>query len=295
MSRVFLSVAAIAAACSAHGGCARPDLARRIEARIRAANAEVSVAFEDLATGERVALGADRSLHAASTMKIAVMLETYRQAAAGELRLDDPVPVRNEFRSLVDGSLFSVERTGDADPVTHDHIGKTLSIETLVRRMIVRSSNLATNLLIERLSAARVTALCRALGAHATHIRRGVEDGKAFRAGIVNTTTAGDLVTLLRAIAERRVPHADAMRAVLLAQELNDGIPAGLPRGTAVAHKTGSIASHYHDAAIVLPDGRQPYLLAVMTRGLPDARVAAPMVAEISRLVWEHAGRAGTR
>jgi beta-lactamase class A len=77
------------------------------------------------------------------------------------------------------------------------------------------------------------------------------------------------------------------MRAILLRQEFNDEIPAGLPKGTPVAHKTGWITATTHDAAIVYPPGRPPYVLVVLTRAIPQREVAQRLMADISRDVWQ--------
>ena len=156
--------------------------------------------------------------------------------------------------------------------------------------MITRSSNLATNALIELVGAEQANATAHALGA--THIRvlRGVEDGKAFEAGRNNTTTSSDLATLLLRI-ERGEALGPAsvrlMKEILLHQEFNEGIPAGIPKGIPVAHKTGSITAHLHDAAIVYPTDRKPYVLVVLTRKIPDERIARALIVDVSRLVWE--------
>jgi beta-lactamase class A len=160
--------------------------------------------------------------------------------------------------------------------------------------MITRSSNFATNELIELVGAANVTAAARALGATRTQVLRGVEDQKAFDAGMINTTTAGDLATLLVAIENGKVlsPSSSAlMRDILLAQEFNEKIPAGLPPGTRVAHKTGEITAVSHDAAIVYPAGRKPYVLTVLTRGIRDSKASSALIADISRLVYGYATR----
>src|SRR6267378_2509078 len=65
-----------------------------------------------------------------------------------------------------------------------------------------------------------------------------------------------------------------------------DGIPAALPPGTRVAHKPGRITGHSHDAALVLPRGRPPYALVVLTRGFEDERAALGAIRAISRAVW---------
>ena len=160
----------------------------------------------------------------------------------------------------------------------------------LLERMIVRSSNLASNALIAIVGAERANATAHALGASRIKVLRGVEDQKAFDAGMINTTTSRDLAVLMSAIEQKRAASkwsCDAMRAILLRQEFNDEIPAGLPHGTPVAHKTGSITGVLHDAAIVYPKGRPPYVLVVLTRGIPDEKVARALIADLSRIVYE--------
>jgi beta-lactamase class A len=157
--------------------------------------------------------------------------------------------------------------------------------------MIVRSSNLATNELIELVSAASVTATARELGAERLSVLRGVEDQKAFDKGMINTTTSRDLAILLAGIENGKVLSGGSsavMREILLAQEFNDKIPAGLPAGTRVAHKTGEITAVSHDAAIVYPGGRKPYVLVVLTKGVRESAQSSALIADISRMVWNH-------
>jgi beta-lactamase class A len=165
-------------------------------------------------------------------------------------------------------------------------VGEKVAVRKLIERMIVRSSNLATNVLLGRAEPAEVTSRCRALGCKDTEVVRRLQDAKAFDAGKNNVTSAHDLALLLAAIGEERVPGAKEMRSVLARQELNEGIPAGLPHGTKVAHKTGSITKHYHDAALVLPEGEKGYVLVVLTRGMEE-KDAVALVRAISKLVWE--------
>jgi beta-lactamase class A len=155
--------------------------------------------------------------------------------------------------------------------------------------MIVRSSNLATNQLIELVSAASVTETARRFGAMRLSVLRGVEDQKAFDKGMINTTTSRDLATLLAGIENGNVlsgQSSSVMRDILLAQEFNEKIPAGLPPGTRVAHKTGEITAVSHDAAIVYPEGRKPYVLVVLTKGIRDPQQASTLIADVSRIVW---------
>jgi beta-lactamase class A len=163
-------------------------------------------------------------------------------------------------------------------------------VRELLELMITRSSNLATDILIERVGAARAQRTARALGAWAIQVLRGVEDGAAYRAGLNNTTTARDLGVLLAAIAARRAASrgaCDSMLAILGRQEFNEGIPAGVPAGVRVAHKTGWIGQVvYHDAAIVFPPQGDAYVLVVLTGGIQEDSVAHDLVGDLSHLVY---------
>ena len=276
------------------GAATAPDSLRdRIVERIAAApGATVGVVYVDLETGERLSIAADSVFHAASTMKIPVMIEVLRRAQQGAFSLDQGILLINQFRSLADGSPFSLDAKDDGDSSLYLRVGQRVPVREMLRLMIVRSSNLATNQLIELVGAAHVTAGAHALGATRTQVLRGVEDQKAFDAGLINSITAGDLATFLVAIENGRIlsPESSAlMRDILLAQEFNEKIPAGLPPGTRVAHKTGEITAVSHDAAIVYPSGRKPYILVVLTRGIRDGKESATLIADISRIVYAHA------
>jgi beta-lactamase class A len=255
-------------------------------------DAVLGVAFHDLATGDSLFINADERFHAASTMKVPVMIELYRRVDAGTLRLDQPIPLANQFASIVDGSPYALDPEADSDSAAYLLVGKRVTLTELIDHMITRSSNLATNALIDLVGAKNANATAHALGARDIRVLRGVEDGKAFQAGLNNTTTARDLATLMEAIETGRAASrasCDAMRDVLLRQEFNGEIPAGLPPGTRVAHKTGFITAVLHDAAVVYPSGRRPYVLVVLTRGITDEAAARRLIADVSHLVYEHA------
>jgi len=274
-----------------------PTLETRLAQRIRQVpGAEAAVWVEDLGTGTTFAVAETVTYHPASTMKLPVMVALVRAAEAGALALDDRVILENRFRSIVDGSPYALIREEDSDPALYDRVGAPISFRELNHRMIVRSSNLATNALIERLGADSVTRVAAALGAEGVIVRRGVEDAKAFAAGRNNATTARGLGRLLAAIERGTAASAAGtalLRTTLLAQEFNDEIPAGLPAGTPVAHKTGWITGQTHDAAIVYPPGRAPFVLVVLTRGIPDRATAQRLIADLAGLAWSHvvAGR----
>lgn len=279
-------------ATPSHSDTLRASLQERI-AQVKGAS--VAVAYQHLGNAQdSLYLEADLSFHAASTMKVPVMLEFFRQVDAGKLSLEQQLPLANQFASIVDGSPYALEAKDDEDASLYERLGKPVPARELVERMITRSSNLATNTVIALVDAKRVTKTLRSLGARQMTVLRGVEDGKAYQKGLNNTATARDLATLMTAIEQGRAASpasTRAMRAILLAQELNLEIPAGLPPGTPVAHKTGQISGVLHDAAIVYPSGRPPYVLVVLTRGIPDEKVARALIADLSRQVYAHATR----
>ena len=251
-------------------------------------DATVAVAIRDLASGDALAIRGDRSFHAASTMKVPVMMEVFRQAEAGAFQLDDSLTIRNTFASIVDGSTYQIE--DDSDEAIYERIGEPMAIRDLTERMITVSSNLATNMIIELATADSVQQTIERLGAERMQVLRGVEDIKAYRQGLNNTATANDLALIFEAIAEERIvsPSAsEVMIDILQQQEFNDMIPAGLPSGTEVAHKTGWITEIHHDAAIVYPPDRPPYVLVVLTEGIADRDESARLVATIARVVAE--------
>ena len=270
----------------------RDSVVEQIQARVSAEpGAQVGLAYIDLASGDTLFLNADTSFHAASTMKVPVMIELFHRANTGSFRMDQGLLMVNQFASIVDGSPYSLDVGSDSDSTLYQRIGQRVRVDTLLRLMITRSSNFATNTLITLVGADAVTRSMRSLGAQRIQVLRGVEDGKAFEQGLNNTTTARDLAIILRAIQEGRAGSPAAtheMLAILLAQEFNEKIPAGLPPGTRVAHKTGEITAVSHDAAIIYPNGRKPYVLVVLTRGIPDGTKSSKLIADISAIVYAH-------
>jgi beta-lactamase class A len=263
-----------------------------LRAIITASGAEVAVAFRTLDGRSEVLIEPDLRFHAASTMKVPVMIELYRQAAAGTLSLDDPLLIRNEFRSIVDGSPYALSAGADSDKLIYAAVGKTLTLRELCEAMITVSSNFAANLLIEKLGVDNIRASVTRLGGDGMEVLRGVEDQKAFDKNLNNSTTARGLLVLLEKLGHGAAvsKKADAeMIAVLKRQKFNDGIPAGVPAKVAVAHKTGNITRIHHDAGIVY--ARRPYVLVVLVRGIEEQKQSAALIAKISKAVYANAVR----
>ncbi len=250
-----------------------------------------AVAFIDLQTGDEIFINARESMHAASTMKTPVMIEVYKQSDAGKFSLNDSILVKNEFRSIVDSSLYSMDIEEDSGDSLYQYLGKKRTIYQLVYEMITVSSNLATNILIDMVGAVNVTETMRQIGANDIQVLRGVEDIKAYRQGLSNTTTAYDLAIIYKAIAEDLVvsPHAcEDMLQILLDQKHRDVIPALLPDDVKVAHKTGWITGVRHDSGIVyLADGRK-YILVLLSGNVEDDTTGKTWQQNISKQIYDY-------
>jgi beta-lactamase class A len=226
-------------------------------------------------------------------MKICVLMELFHQVECGEARLDEEIEIHNSFKSLVDGTPFSTGGEDDSEQSLYERLGERENLLALAKPMITHSSNLATNLLIERLGAPCVHQFMHDLGAPGISVLRGVEDGKAFRQGLNNTASARGMATIMSKLAKGEVvspPASSRMIDILASQTHCSAVPAGVPEGAKVANKPGWNSEACHDVAIVFPPNRDPYVLAVMTNGIEDKPTAHRLIAAISSLVWSANG-----
>jgi beta-lactamase class A len=264
---------------------------QRIDSIFHTQQGTFALAFSDLSTGRQLLIHEHETFHAASTMKTPVLVEIYRQAALGRLRLSDSLLLKNEFTSIADSSTYQLDSADDSETALYRHLGERRTIRELVYQMITVSSNFATNLLIDKVGPANIVATMHGLGLDEVHVLRGVEDNKAFQKGLNNTVTAAGLMELFRLMAEKSLvtPAAsDSMIRVLLDQHFNEIIPARLPAGVKVAHKTGSIKGVNHDSGIViLPDGRK-YVLVLLSRDLVDEKAAINAMAAASEVIYRY-------
>jgi beta-lactamase class A len=225
--------------------------------------------------------------YAASMMKLAVLVALYRAADAGTVDLDAPVPVVNDFASAA-GSRYACDPGYDSEHDVWDRLGGAAPPRWLARRMIVRSGNLATNLLLGLVGPAAAGEVWRLAGATGSVTARGIEDHAARAAGIDNTVTAADLALLLGGLAGGTLAAGRScaeMLDVLAAQEHRVDLALGVPDGVRVAHKNGWVAGVRHSAGVVEPGDAPPYVLAVCTTGAPgDPR---QLIADLSHLAWD--------
>ena len=248
----------------------------------------IGVALHDLETGFRFSLRGDRWFHAASTIKVAILLAVFRAADEGRFQLDDSLHVRNRFFSAADGSLFRVTQDRDATPELYASIGRTMKISALAHAMICGSSNLAANLLLDFVGVEYARTVLREAQVDGVELRRGVEDHGAHERGINNEATADGLLSLLSALRGDFLT-ADSKREViriLLEQRFNSMIPAGLPAHATVAHKTGEISTACHDIGIVYLPEREPYVTAILTEFDPEREGRRETVAAISQAIY---------
>ena len=277
--------------------CARQDnpetnmLKNQVEALVANSGGDVALYYEDLGDGDSLLLHPDERMHAASTMKVPVMIQLFADREAGLLDLDETLTVKTTFSSIVDGSPYSLSPDSDSENTLYLDEGQEVSYRHLIELMITVSSNLATNILIETAGADRVTSSMRTLGADSIMVLRGVEDGPAFQAGLSNTTTARDLGIIMAGLGRGEVVSPTAsveMLEIMSRQQWRTKIPAGLPEGVRVAHKTGRITGISHDAGVVLPSEAPPYSLVILTRGFQDPDQADGVAAEISRIIFDY-------
>ena len=262
-----------------------------IDKEISGKKGTFAVAFKDLKTGKEIKINDKETFHAASTMKTPVMIEVYKQAAEGKFSLTDSIELKNEFKSLVDGSPYSLDSADDSEYELYKHIGEKRTISALLYQMIIVSSNFATNLIMQKVGAQNVTQSMRQLGAKDIQVLRGVEDNKAFEKGLNNTITAHDLMLIFEKIAKGEAVNAGASQAminILLDQKFNEIIPALLPTDVKVAHKTGSITHVHHDSGIVILPGGRKYVLVLLSKDWDDEKLTIQTMANISLLIYKY-------
>jgi beta-lactamase class A len=265
-----------------------------IEAELASVPGVVSIWYGQPGGPATYQRAAEATHYAASTMKLALLAGLHRAADAGRRDLDAEIEVRNEFVSAAPGGPpFACRQDYDNDDAVWDRLGRPATLRWLAQRMIVRSSNLAANLVLEAVGRPAVDEVWRTVGARHSVVGRGIEDAAAAEAGITNLVTAADLATLLGAIALGTVASPGSCRGMLdtlLAQERSEDLAAGLPAGTRIAHKNGWIDGARLSAGIVYPDDAPPFILTVCattpwaTSGRDDR--ACQLVARVATKAW---------
>lgn len=266
-------------------------LEQQIVEKLESLEGDFAIAFENMSDiSEAVFINEREMFHAASTMKTPVMIELFKQVEEGKFSLRDSITVKNEFRSIVDSSGYRMDISEDSEGELYELIGKKRTIRDLIDDMITMSSNLATNILIEQVGATKVTETMRSYGADSILVLRGVEDIKAYEQGLSNRTTARDEAIIYEKLARGEAVSEEASEAmieILKQQKFNEMIPAKLPEGVEVAHKTGWITGVNHDTGIVLlPDGRR-YVLVMLSKNAPNREEVLAVFSDISKMIYD--------
>ena len=252
-----------------------------------------AVAFCDHQSNTMWNYNGNTFFHAASTIKVAILLGVFALVDDGVVELDSKVHVRNRFFSVVDDKLYRMQSSRDACSSLYASLGKTMSVSELAYHMIVTSSNLATNLLIDVVGVGALQEKLHQMGVEGIELRRGVEDELAFDTGIINRVTANGLVDLFANLYRGIDVHpdlAERILQILFAQKFNQGLPLGVPAElrsqSRFAHKTGEISTVAHDAGMVFLPDRKPYSLSILTERLPGKSNSRKAIQKISRLIY---------
>lgn len=267
------------------------DLRAVIEGHIKEFEAETAAVYYEAPDGSTFTYNPDVVMHAASTMKVPVMMEAFHQSESGKLNLDQKVPVKNEFASIMDGSLFKLTKEEDSDQELYSHLGEEMPFITLMERMINSSSNLATNIIIQIVGPQNVMSLMKDIGAKDMTVLRGVEDLKAYNADRNNTTSAQALAQCLKATLDPKrfqKESRDRMFNILSSQkfkEIGDTIHRLDPR-IVVASKDGFITAIRHDAAILRDQNGKDTILVILTKGVEDDQSGQKLIGVIADDVW---------
>lgn len=255
--------------------------------------------LKDLGSGQDADRLGDVVVPSASTRKIAILMTALKAVHAGALSLDQPVTILERYQHNNSGCF------------QHLTPGFTITLRDTLIMMIIVSDNTCTGTIADMVGLDAVNAFCQTLGMQGTTHRHGMPPANLPRdhhVAATNATTPRDVGALLdlmvagtqdRAAAERLGVNSDLCRLaidILSWQELNTRMPALLPKGTRVAHKTGTGTRNYHDAGIVFTAADPRFILTVYTEhvpdeipgGMPGFAAAAQLIAHLTRSCWDH-------
>ena len=252
------------------------EIQQAIESVIAPYKGSVSVVVSGVNGSDlECAVDAEVPRTSASMIKLAILATLFDAADSRTLSLDETV------------TTTSADMVGGTGSIQSMGAGSTFTLEELAGYMISDSDNTATNLLIDRLGMDAVNTEADKIGLDQTVLERKMMDEDAMAAGQENYTSAEDVATVLRLVAEGRLinqQYSDMAKGYLLAQSDVDGLLDGVPEGVDVAHKTGTLTNVEHDGGIVYAD--EPYVIVVMTEGVPNDE-ATTLIGDVSAAVYE--------
>ncbi|HEV8383645.1 MAG TPA: serine hydrolase [Candidatus Acidoferrales bacterium] len=253
-------------------------LAKQLQQTAAEFDGVMGIAVKDLGTGETFFANADTVFPQASSIKIPILLELFRQAQAGTLKLDERVDLKKSMMAQGSGVLL---RFGDG--------GSALSLRDLAVLMIVLSDNTATNILIDRVGLQNVNENLRRIGLTQTKLQRIMLDIDAQRASRENLSTPREMVMLLEMLDGGKTLDPKNTQAALeiLKYPKNTALRRSLPASVALASKPGGISGVACESGIVYLPGK-PYAISVMTTYDKDSDAADNAITEVSRRVYAY-------
>lgn len=255
----------------------RQRLDQIVDSAVAHQNGTYGVAVKNLSTGETALVNADDFFPSASLYKLAVMYEVFRQQSTGDLSLSEVLTVRPE----------DLAEAGDDDAL---EVGDRLTIEQALERMIEISSNVAAYMLAHRVGWDRINQTMDEIGLDHTRVPAGTWKARVhdWRAEFASTSPS-DLLTFFERLHRHQligVRASDQMLQLLLNQQINDRLPANLPPGTSVAHKTGNLDGIVNDAGIVYGP-RADFIVVILSRDV-DEGAATSTEAKLTRALYDY-------
>jgi beta-lactamase class A len=251
---------------------------RKIEAGL---DGILGYAIKDIKTGKTYLMNEEEIFPQASSIKITILLEVFKQAEEGKLKLDEFIELRDRDKVPGSGILLNL-----------GHPKISLSVKDICVLMIVLSDNTATNLLIEKAGLEAVNRRLASLRLGQTHLRRKMMDLKAAGEGRENISTPMEMMTLLEKIysgqAIKDPWRQEMIRILALPKE--SALRSGVPEDVQVAEKPGELEAVRCDSGIVFLKDR-PYIICVMTTFLKNDKQGNAAIEAVSRLAFEHFSR----
>lgn len=232
-------------------------------------------AVKDLATGYTSGYNMNEVMPAASTIKVPVMVEVFRQMATGKFDLNRRV------------ELYASDRDWGSGNIADSPVGSTFTVSTLLTQMITVSDNTAANMLIRLVGRRNINATMADLGLHHTHLADYIRTA-AWSVRTTLRTTPNDMVRLLTDMAKNQLIDewsSKQMIAILEQQEINTLLPEPLPQ-IPIAHKTGSFDDTLNDVGIVYAES--PYVIAILTTDLPSLPAGRTFIRRVSSVAYSH-------
>jgi len=239
---------------------------------------KAGIVVKDLRTGWKVAFNEGQAFPSASLVKIPIMAASLKAAQEGRLNLDDSVILKGSYKVPGSGILKTVPA------------GTPVKVSRLMELMVTESDNTAANMLIDRLGFDYINSYFLKLGLDETNLSRKMMDFRRRRRGVENYTTPDDMAYILEKIYRNKLLNYGASQeclSLLKEQKYRDRLPAKLPAGTEVAHKTGLERNVCHDVGIIFAQ-KGDLLVCVLTKHASNSRQSKEFIARVGLAAYNY-------